>query len=44
MTNACVDVSPTEMIYMTYDGNFEMRCDAKILHTQAVEVEGDAAD
>ena len=30
------DVAPTEMVYLTYEGNFQLKCDAKVLSCQFV--------
>jgi Ser-tRNA(Ala) deacylase AlaX len=34
--------SPTEMVYYTYDGNFELGCDAKVLSCQFIEYSCDS--
>ena len=31
------DVPPTEMVYYTYDGNFQMSCEAKVLSCQFID-------
>ena len=39
-----VDLPPTEMIYYTYTGNFELECDSKILSCQFINNNEDDAD
>ena len=36
MSVSLPDVAPTEMVYLTYEGNFQLECDAKVLSCQFV--------
>lgn len=40
--SAPVDIPPTEMIYYTYEGNFELECEAEILSCSFIDEESSA--